>query len=148
MKRFAILLQAALHGYTDPEVVHTWKSNSLPLRFWVNLIKNPYFVFDIPRADKIDGKDYLFSFLFIENFEFAILKSRIKKHFKAFYCSGSLSVVAQTLMDACSTQDHQHNRSKDAPSSKLLFIQSVPMYREWVDKLVLTSCFWYYIIEC
>lgn len=25
--------QAQLHGITDPEVVHTWKSNSLPLRF-------------------------------------------------------------------------------------------------------------------
>ena len=24
--------QALLHGITDPEVVHTWKSNSLPLR--------------------------------------------------------------------------------------------------------------------
>lgn len=25
--------QALLHGITDPEVVHTWKSNSLPLRY-------------------------------------------------------------------------------------------------------------------
>ena len=24
--------QAMLHGITDPQVVHTWKSNSLPLR--------------------------------------------------------------------------------------------------------------------
>ena len=28
--------QALNHGITDPEIVHTWKSNSLPLRFWVN----------------------------------------------------------------------------------------------------------------
>ncbi|XP_014668016.1 PREDICTED: plexin-A2-like [Priapulus caudatus] len=42
--------QALLHGITDPEVVHTWKSNSLPLRFWVNLIKNPNFVFDIHKS--------------------------------------------------------------------------------------------------
>uniref|UniRef100_A0A8D8Y662 Plexin-A4 n=1 Tax=Cacopsylla melanoneura TaxID=428564 RepID=A0A8D8Y662_9HEMI len=42
--------QALNHGITDPEVVHTWKSNSLPLRFWVNLIKNPNFEFDIHKG--------------------------------------------------------------------------------------------------
>lgn len=35
------------HGIDDPEVVHVWKSNALPLRFWVNLLKNPDFIFDI-----------------------------------------------------------------------------------------------------
>jgi plexin A len=47
--------QALLHGITDPEVVHTWKSNSLPLRFWVNLIKNPNFVFDIHKSNIVDS---------------------------------------------------------------------------------------------
>lgn len=47
--------QALLHGITDPEVVHTWKSNSLPLRFWVNLIKNPNFVFDINKSNIVDS---------------------------------------------------------------------------------------------
>lgn len=42
--------QALHHEITDPEVVHTWKSNSLPLRFWVNLLKNPNFVFDIHKV--------------------------------------------------------------------------------------------------
>lgn len=42
-------------GITDPEVVHTWKSNSLPLRFWVNLIKNPNFVFDINKSNIVDS---------------------------------------------------------------------------------------------
>lgn len=31
--------QALLHGITDPEVVHTWKSNSLPLRYFFILIQ-------------------------------------------------------------------------------------------------------------
>lgn len=31
--------QALLHGITDPEVVHTWKSNSLPLRYVINALK-------------------------------------------------------------------------------------------------------------
>ncbi|KRX43850.1 Plexin-A4 [Trichinella murrelli] len=91
--------QAAQHGILDPEVVHTWKSNSLPLRFWVNLIKNPHFVFDIPRPAKIEG---------------------------------CLSVVAQTLMDSCSTQDPQ--LTKDSPSSKLLFARDIHSYREWVER--------------
>ncbi|CDW56793.1 plexin A4 [Trichuris trichiura] len=91
--------QALLHGINDPEVVHAWKSNSLPLRFWVNLIKNPHFVFDIPRPTKIEG---------------------------------CLSVVAQTLMDSCSTQDPQ--LTKDSPSSKLLFARDIHFYREWVER--------------
>lgn len=47
--------QAIMHGITDPETVHTWKSNSLPLRFWVNLIKNPNFFFDINKSATVDS---------------------------------------------------------------------------------------------
>ena len=43
-------------------------------------------------------------------------------------------MVAQTLMDACSTQDHQ--LTKDSPSSKLLFAKDMYQYRDWVDGLV------------
>ncbi|CAF97233.1 unnamed protein product [Tetraodon nigroviridis] len=32
--------QADKHNIHDPHVRHTWKSNCLPLRFWVNVIKN------------------------------------------------------------------------------------------------------------
>uniref|UniRef100_A0A915PJ57 Sema domain-containing protein n=1 Tax=Setaria digitata TaxID=48799 RepID=A0A915PJ57_9BILA len=91
--------QAREHGIEENEVVHAWKSNSLPLRFWVNLIKNPHFVFDIQKPTKLEG---------------------------------CLSVVAQTLMDACSTQEHQ--LTKDSPSSKLLFAKDIYQYRDWVDR--------------
>ncbi len=47
--------QALQHGIADEEVVHTWKSNSLPLRFWVNLIKNPDFVFDVGKSSIVDA---------------------------------------------------------------------------------------------
>jgi hypothetical protein len=30
-------------------------SHSLPLRFWVNILKNPQFVFDIEKTDHIDA---------------------------------------------------------------------------------------------
>ncbi|CAD5219510.1 unnamed protein product [Bursaphelenchus okinawaensis] len=90
--------QAAEHGIDDPDVVHAWKSNALPLRFWVNLIKNPDFIFDVPKPTKIEG---------------------------------SLNVVAQTLMDACSTQDQL--LTKDSPSSKLLFADVMDEYKTWVQ---------------
>lgn len=47
--------QANIHGISDPDVVYTWKSNSLPLRFWVNIIKNPDFVFDIHKSNIVDA---------------------------------------------------------------------------------------------
>jgi len=46
---------ARRHGVTDVDVVHTWKSNSLLLRFWVNIIKNPEFVFDINKSNIVDS---------------------------------------------------------------------------------------------
>jgi plexin A len=52
---FFVLNQALQHGINDDEVVHTWKSNSLPLRFWVNLIKNPDFVFDTGKSNIVDS---------------------------------------------------------------------------------------------
>lgn len=89
--------QAREHGIVDEDVVHAWKSNALPLRFWVNLIKNPDFIFDIPKPTKIEG---------------------------------SLNVVAQTLMDACSTQEL--HLTKDSPSSKLLFANDIDKYKKLV----------------
>ncbi|XP_077180940.1 plexin-B1 [Paroedura picta] len=47
--------QAVQHGITDPETIHIWKTNSLPLRFWINIIKNPQFVFDVQTSDNVDA---------------------------------------------------------------------------------------------
>ncbi|XP_027131388.1 plexin-B3 isoform X2 [Larimichthys crocea] len=46
---------AEKHGIDDPETVHIWKTNSLPLRFWVNILKNPQFVLDVQVSDSIDA---------------------------------------------------------------------------------------------
>uniref|UniRef100_A0A8C5FS59 Plexin B3 n=1 Tax=Gadus morhua TaxID=8049 RepID=A0A8C5FS59_GADMO len=46
---------AEKHAIDDPETVHIWKTNSLPLRFWVNILKNPQFVFDVQVTDSIDA---------------------------------------------------------------------------------------------
>ncbi|XP_032892776.1 plexin-D1 [Amblyraja radiata] len=47
--------QAEKRGTSDPDTLHIWKTNSLPLRFWVNILKNPQFVFDIEKTDHMDA---------------------------------------------------------------------------------------------
>ncbi|KAL4645938.1 plexin-D1 [Arapaima gigas] len=47
--------QADKRCITDPDTLHIWKTNSLPLRFWVNILKNPQFVFDIDKTDHMDA---------------------------------------------------------------------------------------------
>ena len=91
--------QAMRHGITDPEVLHVWKNNCLPLRFWVNLIKNPNFLFDVHKSNIVDS---------------------------------CLSVIAQALMDSCSTTGNKLN--KNSASTKLLYAKEVPIYKKWVEK--------------
>ena len=40
---------------SEKDVVHTWKNNALALRFWVNIIKNPEFVFDVNKSHTVDA---------------------------------------------------------------------------------------------
>uniref|UniRef100_A0A667WXB0 Plexin-B1 n=1 Tax=Myripristis murdjan TaxID=586833 RepID=A0A667WXB0_9TELE len=47
--------QAGHHGISDPETIHIWKTNSLPLRFWINIVKNPQFIFDVQTSDHVDA---------------------------------------------------------------------------------------------
>ncbi|XP_062401701.1 plexin-B1 [Sardina pilchardus] len=47
--------QAAHHGIADSETIHIWKTNSLPLRFWINIVKNPQFIFDVQASDHVDA---------------------------------------------------------------------------------------------
>ncbi|XP_069792806.1 plexin-B1-like isoform X2 [Narcine bancroftii] len=47
--------QAVNHGITDAETIHIWKTNSLPLRFWINIIKNPHFTFNVQVSDNVDA---------------------------------------------------------------------------------------------
>ncbi|XP_043935226.1 plexin-B3-like [Protopterus annectens] len=46
---------AEKHGIKDQETVHIWKTNSLLLRFWVNILKNPQFIFDVHVSDNVDA---------------------------------------------------------------------------------------------
>ncbi|XP_064175637.1 plexin-B2-like isoform X2 [Anguilla rostrata] len=90
--------QALKHDNVDEETVHIWKTNSLPLRFWVNILKNPHFIFDVHVTEVVDA---------------------------------SLSVIAQTFMDACTKTEHK--LSRDSPSNKLLYAKEISTYKKMVD---------------
>ncbi|XP_061085199.1 plexin-B2-like [Conger conger] len=90
--------QAQKHDNVDEETVHIWKTNSLPLRFWVNILKNPHFIFDVHVTETVDA---------------------------------SLSVIAQTFMDACTKTEHK--LSRDSPSNKLLYAKEISTYKKMVD---------------
>ena len=51
----------------DTDVHHTWKNNSLPLRFWINIIKNPDFVFDIRKSSTVDSSLSVIAQLFMDS---------------------------------------------------------------------------------
>ncbi|KAK7149721.1 hypothetical protein R3I94_009126 [Phoxinus phoxinus] len=90
--------QALKHDNVDEETIHIWKTNSLPLRFWVNILKNPHFMFDVHVTEVVDA---------------------------------SLSVIAQTFMDACTKTEHKLTR--ESPSNKLLYAKEISTYKKMVD---------------
>ncbi|XP_017573306.1 plexin-B2a isoform X3 [Pygocentrus nattereri] len=90
--------QAHKHDNVDEETIHIWKTNSLPLRFWVNILKNPHFIFDVHVTEVVDA---------------------------------SLSVIAQTFMDACTKTEHK--LSRESPSNKLLYAKEISTYKKMVD---------------
>lgn len=118
--------QALQHGISDPEVVHTWKSNSLPLRFWVNLIKNPNFIFDIHKSNIVDSCLSVVAQTFMDS------------------CSTSDHRLGMYLLSSpilCSLRLRRFKRffllpflGKDSPSSKLLYAKDIPVYKEWVER--------------
>ncbi|XP_035130071.3 plexin-B2 isoform X1 [Callithrix jacchus] len=90
--------QADKHSIQDEDTIHIWKTNSLPLRFWVNILKNPHFIFDVHVHEVVDA---------------------------------SLSVIAQTFMDACTRTEHK--LSRDSPSNKLLYAKEISTYKKMVE---------------
>ncbi|KAF7658340.1 hypothetical protein LDENG_00013920 [Lucifuga dentata] len=53
---------------SDPDVLHIWKTNSLPLRFWVNILKNPQFVFDMEKTPQLECCLSVISQAFMDSF--------------------------------------------------------------------------------
>ncbi|CAL8323534.1 unnamed protein product [Lota lota] len=70
--------QAARMKISDPEVLHIWKTNSLPLRFWVNILKNPQFVFDMEKSAHLDGCLSVIAQAFMDSF--SLTETQLGKH--------------------------------------------------------------------
>ncbi|XP_037099104.1 plexin-C1 [Syngnathus acus] len=62
----------------DPDVLHIWKTNSLPLRFWVNILKNPQFVFDMDKSPHLDGCLSVTAQAFMDSF--SLSDTQLGKH--------------------------------------------------------------------
>ncbi|XP_051248725.1 plexin-C1 isoform X7 [Dicentrarchus labrax] len=63
---------------TDPDVLHIWKTNSLPLRFWINILKNPQFVFDMEKTPNLDGCLSVIAQAFMDSF--SLSETQLGKH--------------------------------------------------------------------
>ncbi|OCT88849.1 plexin-C1 [Xenopus laevis] len=60
--------QAENKKIADPDVLHIWKTNSLPLRFWVNILKNPQFVFDLKKTNLLESCLSVIAQAFMDSF--------------------------------------------------------------------------------
>uniref|UniRef100_A0AAQ4RKQ6 Sema domain-containing protein n=1 Tax=Gasterosteus aculeatus aculeatus TaxID=481459 RepID=A0AAQ4RKQ6_GASAC len=58
--------QAERHDNVDEETLHIWKTNSLPLRFWVTILRNPHYVFDVHVTEVVDASLHVISQTFMD----------------------------------------------------------------------------------
>ncbi|OBS65513.1 hypothetical protein A6R68_05955 [Neotoma lepida] len=110
--------QAENKKITDPDVVHIWKTNSLPLRFWVNILKNPQFVFDIKKTPHIDSCLSVIAQAFMD--AFSLTEQQLgKKHENEFNEEVALTEIYKyivkyfdenkNLLDSNTRKHHCHN---------------------------------------
>ncbi|KAK5848791.1 hypothetical protein PBY51_008483 [Eleginops maclovinus] len=70
--------QADCMKISDPDVLHIWKTNSLPLRFWINILKNPQFVFDMQKTPQLDSCLTVIAQAFMDSF--SLSETQLGKH--------------------------------------------------------------------
>uniref|UniRef100_A0A673ASF8 Plexin-B2-like n=1 Tax=Sphaeramia orbicularis TaxID=375764 RepID=A0A673ASF8_9TELE len=58
--------QALRHDNVDEETLHIWKTNSLPLRFWVNILRNPHFIVDVHVTEVVDASLHVIAQTFMD----------------------------------------------------------------------------------
>ncbi|KAI3366565.1 hypothetical protein L3Q82_000488 [Scortum barcoo] len=58
--------QALRHDNVDEETLHIWKTNSLPLRYWVNILRNPHFIFDVHVTEVVDASLHVIAQTFMD----------------------------------------------------------------------------------
>uniref|UniRef100_A0A3P9QF96 Plexin b2a, tandem duplicate 1 n=1 Tax=Poecilia reticulata TaxID=8081 RepID=A0A3P9QF96_POERE len=58
--------QAERHDNVDEETLHIWKTNSLPMRFWVNILRNPQFILDVHVTEVVDASLHVIGQTFMD----------------------------------------------------------------------------------
>ncbi|KAK2091374.1 Plexin-D1 [Saguinus oedipus] len=134
--------QAEKRGISDPDTLHIWKTNSLPLRFWVNILKNPQFVFDIDKTDHIDACLSVIAQAFIDACSISDLQlgkvgcsqdqagpmHRASGVLTVGDLLGSLRLTSEIFLGG------EAKRAQDSPTNKLLYAKEIPEYRKIVQR--------------
>ncbi|XP_047430734.1 plexin-C1 isoform X1 [Mugil cephalus] len=139
----------------DPDVLHIWKTNSLPLRFWVNILKNPQFVFDIEKTPHMDGCLSVIAQAFMDSFSLSDTQlgkyaptnkllyakdiPKFKQEVKAYYkqIRDQLALKDTEFQDFLQEESKKHeNEFNEAEALKELFKFIQRYFAEIQEKLV------------
>ena len=114
-------------------------------RFWVNLIKNPNFVFDLGKANIVDSCLSVVAQTFMD--ACSTSEHQLGDHppptlFSLSSCilmiglSFSLYLsLPPVFFPPCLVPSFTHiTPGKDSPSSKLLYAKDIPIYKDWVTR--------------
>ncbi|XP_075130601.1 plexin-C1 [Leptodactylus fuscus] len=132
--------QAEIKKITDPDVVHIWKTNSLPLRFWINILKNPQFVLDINKTVFLDICLSVIAQAFMDGFSLAehqlgksaptnkllyakdipLFKEEVKAYYKEIQDAPPLSSTELAEFLASESKKHGHEFKEDVALKELL----------------------------
>ncbi|XP_069830354.1 plexin-C1 [Dendropsophus ebraccatus] len=141
IKYFFDLLDAQtnIRKITDPDVVHIWKTNSLPLRFWINILKNPQFVLDIKKTVLLDICLSVIAQAFMDGFSLAehqlgksaptnkllyakdisLFKEDVKAYYKEIRDAPPLSSTELTDFLTSESKKHGHEFKEDVAVKEL-----------------------------
>ncbi|XP_063783686.1 plexin-C1 [Pseudophryne corroboree] len=131
--------QGEIKKITDPEVLHIWKTNSLPLRFWVNILKNPQFVLDIKKTPLLDSCLSVITQAFMDGFSLAEqqlgksaptnkllyakdiphYKEEVKAYYKEIRDAPPLSSTELTEFLTLESKKHEHEFKEDVAMLEL-----------------------------
>ncbi|XP_044136449.1 LOW QUALITY PROTEIN: plexin-C1 [Bufo gargarizans] len=131
--------QVTIKKITDPDVVHIWKTNSLPLRFWINILKNPQFVLDIKKTALLDICLSVIAQAFMDGFSLAehqlgtsaptnkllyakdipLFKEEVKAYYKEIRDTPTLSSTELTDFLTSESKKHENEFKEDVAVKEL-----------------------------
>lgn len=133
----------------DESVVRNLNSplcvSSLPLRFWINIVKNPQFIFDVQASDHVDAVLSVIAQTFMDSCTIAEHKlGRVSvgvEGYPVHVVSGFSSCAAPpNRADDAETISPLHLltafvlSAQDSPINKLLYARDIPRYKQMVER--------------